>query len=86
MFTCREVERLLPRYVRGVLSADDFVEVRYHLQTCAACAEAVKQARRALRLVKSGCGPVGDPVAEEVPELLLSHIVLVSHHDCAASK
>jgi len=86
MFTCREVERLLPRYVRGVLSADDFVEVRYHVQTCAACVEAVKQARQALRLVKSGCTPVGEPMAEEVPELLLSHIVLVSHHSCGACR
>ena len=86
MFTCREVEQLLPRYVRGVLSADDFVEVRYHVQTCAPCAEAVKQARQALRLVKSGCTAVGEPVAEEVPELLLSHIVLVSHQCCGASK
>ena len=86
MFTCREVERLLPRYVRGVLSAEDFVEVRYHVQGCAACADAVKQARQALRLVKSGCAPVGEPVPEEVPELLLSDIVLVSQHCCGAAK
>lgn len=86
MFTCREVERLLPRYVRGVLSADEFVEVRYHVEGCAACAEAVKQARQALRLVKSGCTPVGEPVADEVPELLLSDIVLVSHHCAGAAK
>ena len=86
MFTCREVERLLPRYVRGVLSADEFVEVRYHVQGCPACAQAVKQARQALRLVKSGCMPVGEPAPEEVPELLLSDIVLVSHHCCGASE
>jgi anti-sigma factor RsiW len=82
MFTCREARELLPRYVRGALSAEDFVEVRYHVMGCAACAQEVKQARQAVRLARSGCASVTDPAAEEVPELLLSDIVLVSH--CSA--
>lgn len=84
MFTCREARELLPRYVRGALSAEDFVEVRYHVLGCAACAEEVKQARQAVRLARSGCASVTDPAAEEVPEMLLSDIVLVSHCNASA--
>ena len=83
MFTCREARELLPRHVRGALSAEDFVELRYHIMGCAACAEELKQARQALRLARSGCASVTDPAAEEVPELLLSDIVLVSHCEVA---
>lgn len=84
MFTCREAAQLLPRYVRGLLCAEDFVEFRYHVQACPNCAEAVRQARQALRLARSGCASVTDPAAEEVPQLLLSDIVLVSHCHHAA--
>ena len=83
MFTCREAAQLLPRYVRGALCAEDFVEFRYHVLSCPDCAEEVRQARLALRLARSGCASVNEPIAGDVPELLLSDIVLVSH--CPAS-
>jgi anti-sigma factor RsiW len=84
MFTCPEARQLLPRYVRGALPADGFVEVRYHVEGCAGCAEEVRQARCALRLARSGCASVNDPRVEDVPESLLSDIVLVSHFNAAA--
>lgn len=84
MFACREARLLLPRYVRGALSADDYFEMRYHLEGCEPCAAAVREARQALRIARSSCAAVADPKLEEVPDLLLSDIVLLSQCITAA--
>ena len=83
MFSCREVGSLLGRFVRGAVPACDFFEIRCHVVGCPACAGKLREAREAMRLARSGCQVVADPVLDDVPDLLVSDIVLVSQ--CASS-
>jgi anti-sigma factor RsiW len=51
--TCGEVLRVLDAYVDGELGADEDVEVRAHLATCATCPQRVAERERLGRLVRA---------------------------------
>jgi anti-sigma factor RsiW len=44
---CRIIQKKMPQYVQGLLSADDACETADHMQACAACREELKGLQKA---------------------------------------
>jgi len=73
--TCHEVTEFLSDYLARELPPAQHAAFDRHLGECPECVAYVKSFQHTLRLEKEACSRSADPVAEDVPDELVTAIL-----------